>query len=104
MARIAILGAGFMGGALTVPATDNGHTVALWGTHLDDHLIAAVRAGAKHPKLGLVLPPGVTAVRLDRAAAGARGSGPGGLRGDLGRRTAGARAAPRPASRRACRC
>ena len=45
MARIAILGAGFMGAALTVPATDNGHTVALWGTHLDDHLIAAVRAG-----------------------------------------------------------
>src|SRR6185295_9101420 len=46
MARIAILGAGFMGAALTVPATDNGHTVALWGTHLDDHLIAAARAGA----------------------------------------------------------
>ena len=74
MARIAILGAGFMGAALTVPATDNGHTVALWGTHLDDHLIAAVRAGAKHPKLGLVLPPGVTpydSTELPRALAGA---------------------------------
>ena len=74
MARIAILGAGFMGSALTVPATDNGHTVALWGTHLDDHLIAAVRAGAKHPKLGLVLPAGVTAydsTELPRALAGA---------------------------------
>ncbi len=74
MARIAILGAGFMGGALTVPAADNGHTVALWGTHLDDHLIAAVRAGAKHPKLGLVLPPAVTAydsTELPRALAGA---------------------------------
>jgi len=60
MSRVAILGAGFMGSALTVPATDNGHTVALWGTHLDDHLVAAVRAGGKHPKLGLTLPAGVT--------------------------------------------
>jgi glycerol-3-phosphate dehydrogenase (NAD(P)+) len=74
MARVAILGAGFMGSALTVPATDNGHTVALWGTHLDDHLIAAVRAGAKHPKLGLTLAPSVTAfdsTELPRALAGA---------------------------------
>ncbi len=74
MARVAILGAGFMGAALTVPATDNGHTVALWGTHLDDHLIAAVRAGARHPRLGLMLPAGVTAydsTELPRALAGA---------------------------------
>jgi glycerol-3-phosphate dehydrogenase (NAD(P)+) len=74
MARVAILGAGFMGSALTVPAADNGHTVALWGTPLDDHLIAAVRARHKHPKLGLVLPPAVTAfdsTELPRALAGA---------------------------------
>jgi glycerol-3-phosphate dehydrogenase (NAD(P)+) len=74
MARVTILGAGFMGSALTVPATDNGHAVALWGTHLDDHLIAAVRAGAKHPKLGLTLPPSVAvfdSTELPRALAGA---------------------------------
>jgi glycerol-3-phosphate dehydrogenase (NAD(P)+) len=74
MARIAILGAGFMGSALTVPATDNGHTVALWGTHLDDHLIAAVRAGARHPKLGIPLPAAVIpfdSTELPRALAGA---------------------------------
>ena len=74
MARVAILGAGFMGSALTVPATDNGHSVALWGTHLDDHLIAAVRAGDKHPKLGLALPPPVAvfdSTELARALAGA---------------------------------
>jgi glycerol-3-phosphate dehydrogenase (NAD(P)+) len=59
MARIAILGAGFMGSALTVPAADNGHRVALWGTHLDGRLIAAVRAGRPHPKLGLRLPSAV---------------------------------------------
>ena len=76
MARIAILGAGFMGAALTVPATDNGHRVALWGTHLDDHLVAAVRAGRPHPKLGLVLPPAVEAFgaeELAKALAGTSG-------------------------------
>jgi len=61
MARITILGAGFMGSALTIPATDNGHQVALWGTWLDDHLIEAVRRGEPHPKLRLPLPPGVRA-------------------------------------------
>ena len=74
MARVAILGAGFMGSALTVPAVDNGHTVALWGTHLDDHLVAAVRAGGKHPKLGMTLPAGVSvfdSTELSRALEGA---------------------------------
>jgi len=74
MARVAILGAGFMGSAFTVPATDNGHTVALWGTHLDDHLIAAVRAGAPHPKLGLVLPPTVGAFASGELAAALEGA------------------------------
>ena len=61
MAHVAILGAGFMGSALTVPATDNGHTVALWGTHLDGHLVEAVQRGRAHPKLGLRLPRAVRA-------------------------------------------
>ena len=74
MARVAILGAGFMGSALTVPATDNGHAVALWGTHLDDHLIAAVRAGAPHPKLGLVLSPAVKAFASGELAAALEGA------------------------------
>jgi glycerol-3-phosphate dehydrogenase (NAD(P)+) len=59
VARITILGAGFMGSALTVPATDNGHQVALWGTWLDDHLVEAVRRGEPHPKLRVRLPPSV---------------------------------------------
>jgi glycerol-3-phosphate dehydrogenase (NAD(P)+) len=74
MARIAILGAGFMGSALTFPATDNGHQVALWGTWLDDHLIEAVRRGEPHPKLRLPLPPGVRAyhhAELPQALSGA---------------------------------
>ncbi|MBI4571764.1 MAG: glycerol-3-phosphate dehydrogenase [candidate division NC10 bacterium] len=59
MANITILGAGFMGSALTIPATDNGHRVALWGTWLDDHLVEAVKRGEPHPKLRMCLPPSV---------------------------------------------
>jgi len=59
VAHITILGAGFMGSALTIPATDNGHQVALWGTWLDDHLVEAVRRGEPHPKLRLRLPQSV---------------------------------------------
>jgi glycerol-3-phosphate dehydrogenase (NAD(P)+) len=59
MAHITILGAGFMGSALTIPATDNGHRVALWGTWLDDHIVEALQKGEPHPKLRLHLPPAV---------------------------------------------
>ncbi len=59
MAQITILGAGYMGSALTFPATDNGHRVALWGTWLDDHLVAAVQRGEPHPKLRMRLPANV---------------------------------------------
>lgn len=74
VARITILGAGFMGSALTFPASDNGHQVTLWGTWLDDHLIEAVRRGEPHPKLRLRLPPGVRVcdhTQLAEALAGA---------------------------------
>ncbi|WP_218952104.1 NAD(P)H-dependent glycerol-3-phosphate dehydrogenase [Amycolatopsis anabasis] len=54
---ITILGAGAMGAALTTPAAERGHEVRLWGTWLDDDLLAAVTRGDPHPRLG---------VRLDR--------------------------------------
>lgn len=63
-----------MGSALTFPASDNGHRVALWGTWLDDHLVEAVRRGEAHPKLRLRLPPGVRVchhAQLAEALAGA---------------------------------
>jgi glycerol-3-phosphate dehydrogenase (NAD(P)+) len=74
MPRIAILGAGFMGSALTVPACDNGHEVSLWGTHLDGALIAAVRAARPHPKLGLVLPATVKPFAVDELEAALQGA------------------------------
>src|SRR5262245_63307241 len=74
MARVAILGAGFMGSALTVPAADRGHTVALWGTHLDGHLIDAVRRGKPHPKLEMALPAAVTPFASEELAAALAGA------------------------------
>lgn len=51
--RVAILGAGAMGSALTAPAVDAGNDVALWGTWLDDELVAAAREGRPHPRTGV---------------------------------------------------
>lgn len=61
MAVVTILGAGYMGSALTFPAHDNGHDVRLWGTWLDNDLIEAVQAGKEHPRLQTRLPAGVRA-------------------------------------------
>ncbi len=61
MAVVTILGAGYMGSALTFPARDNGHDVRLWGTWLDNDLIEAVQAGKEHPRLQTRLPAGVRA-------------------------------------------
>ena len=74
MGRVAILGAGFMGSALTVPASENGHIVSLWGTHLDGHLIAAVRDGRPHPKLGMALPASVKTFTVDELSAALEGA------------------------------
>lgn len=52
MATILILGAGVMGSALAVPATDNGHTVLLAGTPLDAAIIDRLKQwGGIHPEL-----------------------------------------------------
>src|SRR3954466_9546923 len=69
MARIAVLGAGVMGTALTFPPADNGHDVRLIGTHLDDAIIARCRADGTHPRLGRALPPGVRPYLFGEAAA-----------------------------------
>lgn len=72
--KITVLGAGFMGSALTVPASDNGHRVALWGTHLDGDIIEALRVGAPHPKLRVRLPGGVVPFAASELAAALDGA------------------------------
>lgn len=61
MAKIAIIGAGVMGAAMSVPAAAMGHEVALIGTHLDRDIIHSVAGNGWHPRLGLTLPAAVTA-------------------------------------------
>ncbi len=56
MANVAVLGAGYMGSAITLPLCENGHNVHLWGTWLDDELIRASREGV-HPRLKKPLHP-----------------------------------------------
>ncbi|MCZ7547290.1 MAG: glycerol-3-phosphate dehydrogenase [Anaerolineae bacterium] len=57
MAVVTILGAGYMGAALSFPALENDHEVRLWGTWLDDPLIDAVRIGHEHPRLEMAMLP-----------------------------------------------
>lgn len=66
MARILILGAGVMGTALSVPLTDNGHSVNLVGTHLDGDIIAKLQAGYPHPRLGVQVGESVTAYNYNQ--------------------------------------
>lgn len=51
MYNICVLGAGYMGSAITFPLAQNGHSVNLWGTWLDDEIIDTCRKGLPHPKL-----------------------------------------------------
>ncbi|MDR0417727.1 MAG: glycerol-3-phosphate dehydrogenase [Propionibacteriaceae bacterium] len=74
MTQIAVLGAGVMASALTNPARDNGHEVRLIGTHLDDHIIASVKATGVHPTLGLPLDPGVKPYFFTEAAEATAGA------------------------------
>ena len=68
MTRIAMLGAGIMASALTVPLADNGHQIHLVGTHLDGEIVDSVRATGVHPGLDVELPDAVRAYPLEEAA------------------------------------
>jgi glycerol-3-phosphate dehydrogenase (NAD(P)+) len=71
---VTILGAGAMGSALATPAVAAGDRVRLWGTWLDDDLLAELRAGHPHRRTGVTVDPAVTlldAGGLDKAMDGA---------------------------------
>jgi glycerol-3-phosphate dehydrogenase (NAD(P)+) len=59
VANVTILGAGAMGSALATPAAAAGNRVRLWGTWLDDELLAELRAGRPHPRTGVPADPRV---------------------------------------------
>ncbi len=59
MAVITIIGAGVMGTALCWPLTDNGHTVRLVGTPLDNDIIRSLKETRIHPRHQRAIPPAV---------------------------------------------
>jgi glycerol-3-phosphate dehydrogenase (NAD(P)+) len=61
--RVTVLGAGYMGSAMAEVAAMRGHDVRLWGTWLDDALVAAVEEGRDHPRLKKKLDPRVRPLR-----------------------------------------
>lgn len=65
MTKVTILGAGIMATALTFPLTDNGHEVALVGTHLDREIIDSIQKTGVHTNLGLKVTDKVTAYQLE---------------------------------------
>jgi len=65
MEKIAILGAGVMGSAVTWPLTDNGYDVHLIGTHLDDAIISSCKSKRYHPRLERKIPDRVTPFFID---------------------------------------
>jgi len=51
MGNILILGAGSMGTAFSFPCSDNGHSVSIIGTHLENSFIDQIKSSKKHPAL-----------------------------------------------------
>ena len=62
MIKAAVLGAGYMGSAITFPLSKNGVQTNLWGTWLDDEIIDEC-SGGPHPRLKKRLPEEVSLFR-----------------------------------------
>lgn len=74
MQTIVIVGAGMMGSAMSIPATDNGHAVRIVGTHLDRDIIDHARKTHTHLTMKRPLPESAAFYQieaLDEALAGA---------------------------------
>lgn len=65
MHKVTIVGAGFMGTAISWPLSDNGNEVRLVGTHLDRDLIKSCKEKNFHPRLKRNLPKNVTPFYLE---------------------------------------
>lgn len=65
MTIITIIGSGLMGTAVAYPLSDNGHTIRLVGTHLDDEIIQSCKKDGYHPTLKRKIPVSVTPYYID---------------------------------------
>ena len=65
MAKILILGAGSMGTAFSFPCSDNGHSVSIVGTHLENDFIDQIKSSKKHPALNCEISKNVTFCKFE---------------------------------------
>ena len=65
MSIITIVGAGMMGSAMSIPASDNGHEVRLVGTPLDREIIERAKADGYHITLKRQLPKDVKCYQIE---------------------------------------
>ena len=68
MVTVTIIGSGMMGSALAFPARENGHTVRLTGTILDNDIIDSCRKNNQHPKFDRPFPDGVEFFKFDEVS------------------------------------
>ena len=66
MANILILGSGSMGTAFSFPCSDNGHSVSIVGTHLENDFIDQIKSSRKHPVLNCEVPKSVKFSKFEK--------------------------------------
>ena len=65
MSNILIIGAGSMGTAFSFPCSDNGHSVTILGTHLENDFIDQINIQKNHPSLRCSPPKNVRFVKFE---------------------------------------
>ena len=66
MSNILIIGAGSMGTAFSFPCSDNGHSVTIIGTHLENYFIDQINSKKKHPALNCDVPKNVKFSKFEK--------------------------------------
>jgi len=66
MANILILGAGSMGTAFSFPCSDNGHSVSIVGTYLENDFISKINSTKKHPVLDCEIQKNVKFLKFEK--------------------------------------
>ena len=66
MANILIIGAGSMGTAFSFPCSDNGHSVTIIGTHLENNFIDQINLKRMHPTLKCEVPKNVKFLKFNK--------------------------------------
>jgi len=74
MSIVTIVGSGLMGTAVAYPLSDNGHTIRLVGTHLDEEIIHSCKANGYHPRLKRMLPANVQPYYIEELEAALDGA------------------------------